>query len=75
MFVIKTSITSGIKRGFAAIFSILMSDVILVLLAWCGWGAVISSIPALFNAIKYAGAAFLFYLGVQTINAMFKPAI
>ncbi|ENZ8060145.1 LysE family transporter [Klebsiella aerogenes] len=51
MFVIKTSITSGIKRGFAAIFSILLSDVILVLLAWCGLAAVISSTPALFNAI------------------------
>ena len=54
MFVIKTSITSGIKRGFAAIFTILLSDVILVLLAWCGLAAVISSTPALFNAIKYA---------------------
>ena len=31
MFVIKTSITSGVKQGFAAIFSILMSDVLLVL--------------------------------------------
>ncbi|EAQ4581910.1 leucine efflux protein LeuE [Salmonella enterica subsp. enterica serovar Poona] len=75
MFVIKTSITSGIKRGFAAIFSILLSDVILVLLAWCGLAAVISSTPALFNAIKYAGAAYLFYLGVQTIRAIFKPAV
>lgn len=75
MFVIKTSITSGIRRGFAAIFSILLSDVILVLLAWCGLAAVISSTPALFNAIKYAGAAYLFYLGVQTIRAVFKPAV
>lgn len=75
MFVIKTSITSGIKRGFAAIFSILLSDVILVLLAWCGLAAVISSTPALFNAIKYAGAAYLFYLGVQTIRAIFKPVL
>jgi len=75
MFVIKTSITSGIKRGFAAIFSILLSDIILVLLAWCGLAAVISSTPALFYAIKYAGAAYLFYLGVQTIRAVFKPAV
>ena len=75
MFVIKTSITSGIKRGFAAIFSILLSDVILVLLAWCGLAAVISSTPALFNAIKYAGAAYLFWLGVQTIRTVLKPAI
>ncbi|MGR7254081.1 LysE family transporter [Klebsiella aerogenes] len=70
MFVIKTSITSGIKRGFAAIFSILLSDVILVLLAWCGLAAVISSTPALFNAIKYAGAAYLFYL-----SGMIVPVI
>ena len=75
MFVIKTSITSGVKRGFAAIFSILMSDVLLVLLAWCGLAAVISSTPTLFNAIKYAGAAYLFYLGVQTIRAIFKPTV
>lgn len=72
---IKTSITSGVKQGFAAIFSILMSDVLLVLLAWCGLAAVISSTPALFNAIKYAGAAYLFYLGVQTIRAIFKPTV
>ncbi|ELE9461290.1 leucine efflux protein LeuE [Salmonella enterica] len=74
MFVIKTSVTSGIRRGFAAIFSILMSDVILVLLAWCGLAAVISSTPALFNTIKYAGAAYLFWLGIQTLRAIFKPA-
>lgn len=74
MFVIKTSITSGVKRGFAAIFSILLSDVILVLLAWCGLAAVISSTPALFNAIKYAGAAYLFYLGIQTLRGIFKKA-
>lgn len=74
MFVIKTSITSGVRRGFAAIFSILLSDVILVLLAWCGLAAVISSTPALFNAIKYAGAAYLFYLGIQTLRGIFKKA-
>lgn len=62
MLVIKTSISSRIRRGFVAIFSILLSDVILVLLAWCGLAAVISSTPALFNAIEYAGAAYLFYL-------------
>ncbi|ECB0003563.1 leucine efflux protein LeuE [Salmonella enterica subsp. enterica serovar Chester] len=73
MFVIKTSISSGIKRGFAAIFSILLSDVILVLLAWCGLAAVISSTPTLFNAIKYAGAAYLLYLGIMTIRSIFKP--
>lgn len=75
MFVIKTSVTRGIKRGFAAIFAILLSDVILVLLAWCGLAAVISSTPALFNAIKYAGAAYLFYLGIQTMRAIVKPAV
>lgn len=74
MFVIKTSIAGGTRRGFAAIFSILLSDVILVLLAWCGLAAVISSTPALFNAIKYAGAAYLFYLGVQTIRGIFRPS-
>lgn len=75
MFVIKTSITSGIKRGFAAIFSFLLGDVILILLAWCGLAAVISSTPALFNTIKYAGAAYLFFLGVQTIRAVLKPVV
>ncbi|VUS40920.1 Leucine efflux protein [Klebsiella grimontii] len=74
MSVIKTSIAGGTRRGFAAIFSILLSDVILVLLAWCGLAAVISSTPALFNAIKYAGAAYLFYLGVQTIRGLFRPS-
>ena len=72
MFVIKTSIKYGVYRGFAAILSILMSDVILVLMAWCGLAAVISSTPVLFNAIKYAGAAYLFYLGLQTLRSVFK---
>jgi leucine efflux protein len=75
LFVIKTSISGGVKRGFAAIFSILLSDVILVMMAWCGLAAVISSTPALFNAIKYAGAVYLLYLGVQTIRAVFKTSV
>ncbi|WP_275269610.1 LysE family transporter [Pantoea ananatis] len=74
MFVIKMRMTSGIRRGFAAILSILLSDVILVLMAWCGLAAAISSTPALLYAIKYAGAAYLSYLSVQTIRSIFKPA-
>ncbi|HHI2442715.1 TPA: LysE family transporter [Enterobacter cloacae] len=52
MFAIKTSISSGIKRGFAEIFSIFLSNVLLVLLAWCGLATVINSIPVLINGIR-----------------------
>lgn len=72
MFVIKTSIKSGVRKGFAAILSIVLSDVLLVLMAWAGLAAVISSTPFLFNTIKYAGAAYLFYLGVQTLYSVIK---
>jgi len=75
MFVIKTSIKSGVRKGFSAILSIVLSDVLLVFMAWCGLAAVISSTPFLFNTIKYAGAAYLFYLGVQTLYSLIKPKI
>lgn len=75
MFVIKTSIKSGVRKGFAAILSIVLSDVLLVLMAWAGLAAVISSTPFLFNTIKYAGAAYLFYLGVQTLYSLIKPKV
>ncbi|WP_375036809.1 leucine efflux protein LeuE [Acinetobacter sp. RW6] len=75
MFVIKTSIKSGVRKGFAAILSIVLSDVLLVFMAWGGLAAVISSTPFLFNTIKYAGAAYLFYLGVQTLYSLIKPKV
>lgn len=53
-------------RGAAGVF---MGDLILMVLAAAGLASVFHTHPLLFLALKYAGAAYLAYLGVGLIRA------
>jgi len=59
--------TSGTQVGLATGFGIAVGDLIHTLLAVVGISAVVFASAVLFNAIKYLGAAYLIFLGIQAI--------
>lgn len=59
--------TSGIKVGIATGAGITAGDIIHTVFAVVGISAIIAASVTLFSIIKYAGAAYLFYLGIKAI--------
>lgn len=65
--VVKNTLAKGVKGGQATTLGIASGLVVHTMTAILGLSAIISSSPLLFEIIKYAGVAYLFYLGVTTL--------
>jgi threonine/homoserine/homoserine lactone efflux protein len=77
MFVIGQSLRGGTRRGIAASLGIATGALVHLALVAMGLAVVLARYPAVFQAIRYAGAAYLVYIAVQTLRsgpAMLKPA-
>jgi len=66
-------ISNGLTRGFATAFliglGVAAADAVLVILAMLGLVALVQTFEWLFWVLKYAGAAYLIYLGFRMIRA------
>lgn len=69
MLTVARATTSGAKVGIATGAGITVGDLIHTMFAVVGISAIIAASAAMFSIIKYAGAAYLFYLGVKAILA------
>ncbi len=62
-------ISTGIARGFAPAFltgvGVALADAVLVILALLGLVALVQAFEWLFLVLKYAGAAYLVWLGIR----------
>ena len=65
LFVLSQSAIYGPRSGIIVVIGLCSGLVIQTLCAACGIAAVIAAIPALFFAIKLAGALYLFYLAYK----------
>jgi homoserine/homoserine lactone efflux protein len=72
LLVVGTALRRGAAPALQAAIGILAGNTIYFGLSALGLGAVLASSYALFTIVKYAGAAYLAYLGVRAIVA--KPA-
>lgn len=69
--VVARSISSGLAQGMVTVAGIVFGDYVFILLSLYGLSTLAQSMGDLFLAIKYAGAAYLCWLGWQMIRA--KP--
>ncbi|MGE7839791.1 LysE family translocator [Lysinibacillus sp. NPDC093712] len=69
LLVLKNTIIHGKKAGFFTMVGIILALVVWTTLAVLGLATIISKSMVLFLAIKYAGAAYLIYLGIQSWRA------
>jgi leucine efflux protein len=68
---ISSASKGGLAGGLASVFGLLLGDQILLWLTVAGVAAMLQTVPVLFAAVQWAGAAYLAYLGIKMITA--KP--
>ncbi|MDO4937267.1 MAG: leucine efflux protein LeuE [Sutterellaceae bacterium] len=67
LYVLRTAIVRGRKPAFAASLAILVGDYLLMFCSYIGVAAALAANPALFDLIRYAGGAYLGYLGLKVL--------
>jgi leucine efflux protein len=70
LFVLKTSISQGPHVAWQAIAAVLLGDAVLILLSYLGVASLLLASPELFRWVRYLGAAYLLYLGVQMLLSL-----
>jgi RhtB (resistance to homoserine/threonine) family protein len=70
--VTKNTLTYGKKGGMATVFGITAGIVVHMLAAALGISAIIAQSALLFTVVKYIGAVYLVYLGIQSFLSLRK---
>jgi threonine/homoserine/homoserine lactone efflux protein len=73
-FVLGQTLAGGARRGWAATAGVYAGVLVHIGLAAAGVAALVAAHPALFAALRLAGAAYLVHLGIQGLRAAFRPA-
>jgi len=68
-FILGHTIKSGTRAGFSAVFGIWTGACIHVLLAAFGLSAILAASAIAFSAIKWVGAVYLVWLGIQALRS------
>lgn len=59
----------GVRKGYQGALGIFVGDAVLMVLSATGAASLLRSTPELFMAIKYAGAAYLAWLGLKLVKS------
>lgn len=68
-FILGHTVRSGIRSGFAALFGIWSGACLHVLMAAAGLSAILAASAVAFSTIKWVGAAYLIWLGIQALRS------
>jgi len=69
LFILSVATARGVKAGFQGAFGVFLGDTVLLSLVGLGAAGLLRSTPALFMVVKYAGAAYLSWVGLQLVRA------
>jgi leucine efflux protein len=69
LFVLSVATARGVKAGFQGALGVFLGDTVLLVLVALGAAGLLRTTPALFMVVKYAGAAYLGWVGVQLLLA------
>ncbi|NUR49129.1 MAG: leucine efflux protein LeuE [Hamadaea sp.] len=73
MFVLSTAASKGVRRGYQAACGVFLGDTILMVASAAGVASLLRAFPPVFLALKYAGAAYLAYLGIRMLLSRPSP--
>lgn len=72
LYVLALSAHQGSRIGWTAVVGVLIGDSVLILATALGAVTILTSYPAIFMIIKYAGAGYLIYIGYNLIAGAIK---
>lgn len=71
--ILSRSIGSGVPAGLAVTGGLVVGDAIFLAAAMIGLSAIASTMGPVFQVVKYAGAAYLIWIGIQALRAAHRP--
>lgn len=71
LYVMSVATRKGVAAGYRGACGVFVGDAILMLLSATGAASLLQANPALFMVIKYAGAAYLAWMGVGLLRSAF----
>jgi leucine efflux protein len=72
MYVLSTAARRGVRNGYAAACGVFIGDAVIMTLSAAGVASLLRAQPVLFDVVKYAGAAYLCYIGYGLIRGAWK---
>jgi leucine efflux protein len=67
LYVLSVAGRLGVRKGYRAALGVWLGDAVLMTLSAAGVASLLHTYPALFMVVKYAGAAYLGYVGVRLL--------
>lgn len=68
MYVLSVAARRGVRPGYQAACGVFLGDTILMVLSAAGVASLLKASPALFYVVKYIGAAYLAWIGLQMLR-------
>ena len=72
LFVLSVATARGVKAGYQGAMGVFVGDTVLLSLTALGAASLLRAYPALFMAVKYAGAGYLSWVGLNLILSAFR---
>ncbi|GGP04415.1 leucine efflux protein LeuE [Nonomuraea glycinis] len=72
LYVLALSAQRGVRQGYRAAAGVFVGDAVLMALAAAGAASLLRSSPVLFAIVKYAGAAYLAWIGFQMLRGAWQ---
>lgn len=72
LYVLSTAAQRGVRQGYRGVMGVFLGDTVLMVLAAAGVASLLKSTPILFNVVKYAGAAYLAWIGFQMLRGVWR---
>lgn len=69
LFVLSVATARGVKAGYQGAMGVFVGDTILLLLTALGAASLLRTYPALFMVVKYLGAGYLAWVGLNLVRA------
>jgi leucine efflux protein len=72
IFVLSVGARRGVRAGYTAAAGVFLGDTVLMTLSAAGVASLLRAYPPLFLVVKYAGAAYLFWIGFGIIRGAWR---
>jgi leucine efflux protein len=68
LYVLSVATARGVRAGYRGAFGVFVGDTVLLVCTALGAASLLRTHPALFMVVKYAGAAYLFWVGLNLLR-------